>query len=90
MSNGNNTVIVIENNLQISIHSEVDARSSLVRVLRTLASNPALAEEYADEGRVVDAGPVTDGEGERVPVVVWRITEVEIAVHRELEKIVCQ
>lgn len=70
--------------LQISIHSEINSRPPLIRILGPLVTNPALAEEDPNERGVVDTRPVSHGEGEGVGVVVWRIAEVQVAVHREL------
>lgn len=56
----------------------------MIRIVLIQATDTTLAEEDTDEGRVVHVGPVSHGERERVCVVVWRVTEVDVAVHRQL------
>lgn len=72
--------------LQISVHPEINARPSLVGVFRPHVSNAAFAEENTNEGRIIDLRPIPDWEGQGIGVVVRRVTELDIAVHRYLGK----
>lgn len=63
---------------------EVDAGSSLVDVGGPDGTDPTFAEEYADESRVVLLRPISDRETERVRVVLRRVTELQVPVHRDL------
>lgn len=71
----------LHNYLQISVHSKVDSRSSLIRVLWSLGSDTTLAEEDPNERRIVYVWPVSDRERQRVCVMVWRVTKLEVSVH---------
>lgn len=68
--------------LQISLHSEVHAGPAPVDVVGSDRADPALAVEYADEGRVVPFRPFLDGKRQRIPKVFGRVAELQITVHR--------
>lgn len=63
---------------------KIDARNSLVDVGGINPADATLGEPNADEGRIIPAGPVLDGERQRIRVMGRRIRELQVAVHRNL------
>ena len=63
---------------------EVDAGPALIDIGRLHLANSAFTEEGPDKGRVLHFRPVLDREIQRIGVVIRRVAELQIAVHRDL------
>jgi hypothetical protein len=75
---------LIGTGLQVTFQTEINPWPSLVDVFITDLANTRFAEEYANEGGVVSLGPFLYWKHQRVGVVLWWVTELEVTVHGEL------
>lgn len=73
---------LIGSGLQVTFHAEIDSGLAPVDVVGSKRTDPTLAVEYPDEGRIVPFWPFFDGEGQRIPIVLRRVAEFQITVHR--------
>ena len=81
---------LIGTGLQVTFETEIHSWPPLVDVVLPDPANASFAEEDADEGGVVSPRPILYREHQRVGVVLWWVTELEVPVHGKLyNKYVC-